>query len=168
MSPARSWMGSKKIGVSEPWMIHSSPSVRSGFRMPKGAMVAAAWLGSRRETLAAKLLAHGAILLRGFSVDEPIDFERVARAIAPDLKKDYLGTSPRDAITTVALEYRDVLRKVGPSEVYARHVAPGARQARYLAYAMPIRPAPTRPRLSFALPAKIEGRVLAVAPLALA
>jgi L-malate glycosyltransferase len=34
--------------------------------------------------------------------------------------------TPRDAITNVALEYRDVLRQVGPSEVYARHVAPGS------------------------------------------
>jgi glycosyltransferase involved in cell wall biosynthesis len=36
------------------------------------------------------------------------------------------AASPRDAITTAALEYRDVLRRVGPSEVYARHVAPGS------------------------------------------
>jgi glycosyltransferase involved in cell wall biosynthesis len=34
------------------------------------------------------------------------------------------AASPRDAITTVALEYRDVLRQVGPSEVYAQHIAP--------------------------------------------
>ena len=36
------------------------------------------------------------------------------------------AASPRDAITNVALEYRDVLRRVGPSEIYARHVAPGS------------------------------------------
>jgi glycosyltransferase involved in cell wall biosynthesis len=36
------------------------------------------------------------------------------------------AASPGDAITTAALEYRDVLRKVGPSEVFARHIAPGA------------------------------------------
>jgi|tagenome__1003787_1003787.scaffolds.fasta_scaffold20989969_10 glycosyltransferase involved in cell wall biosynthesis len=36
------------------------------------------------------------------------------------------AASPRDAITTAALEYRDVLRKVGPSEVYARHIAPAS------------------------------------------
>ena len=29
----------------------------------------------------------------------PADFEQVARAISPQLKKDYLGTSPRDALT---------------------------------------------------------------------
>ena len=36
------------------------------------------------------------------------------------------GATPGDAITTAALEYRDVLRRVGPSEVFARHIAPGA------------------------------------------
>jgi glycosyltransferase involved in cell wall biosynthesis len=35
------------------------------------------------------------------------------------------AASPGDAITTAALEYRDVLRRVGPSDVYARHIAPG-------------------------------------------
>lgn len=41
----------------------------------------------------------GALLLRGFDVTTPEDFERVARAISPDLKNNYLGTSPRDAVT---------------------------------------------------------------------
>jgi glycosyltransferase involved in cell wall biosynthesis len=36
------------------------------------------------------------------------------------------AASPGDAITTAALEYRDVLRRVGPSDVFARHIAPGA------------------------------------------
>jgi glycosyltransferase involved in cell wall biosynthesis len=36
------------------------------------------------------------------------------------------AASPGDAITTAALEYRDVLRQVGPSDVFARHIAPGA------------------------------------------
>ncbi len=35
------------------------------------------------------------------------------------------AASPGDAITTAALEYRDVLRQVGPSDVFARHIAPG-------------------------------------------
>jgi L-malate glycosyltransferase len=35
------------------------------------------------------------------------------------------AASPGDAITTAALEYRDVLRRVGPSDVFARHIAPG-------------------------------------------
>ena len=35
------------------------------------------------------------------------------------------AASPGDAITNAALEYRDVLRRVGPSDVFARHIAPG-------------------------------------------
>lgn len=46
-----------------------------------------------------KLIRHGAILFRGFAVRTPDDFERIARAIDDDLKNDYLGTSPRDALT---------------------------------------------------------------------
>ena len=34
------------------------------------------------------------------------------------------AASPGDAITNAALEYRDVLRRVGPSEIFARHIAP--------------------------------------------
>ena len=37
--------------------------------------------------------------LRGFDVRAPRDFERVAEAIDPELKSEYLGTSPRDALT---------------------------------------------------------------------
>jgi glycosyltransferase involved in cell wall biosynthesis len=36
------------------------------------------------------------------------------------------AASPGDAITNAALEYRDVLRKVGPSEIFARHIAPSS------------------------------------------
>jgi len=36
------------------------------------------------------------------------------------------AASPGDAITNAALEYREVLRKVGPSEVFARHIAPAS------------------------------------------
>jgi len=36
------------------------------------------------------------------------------------------AASPGDAITNVALEYRDVFRRVAPSDVFARHIAPGA------------------------------------------
>jgi len=36
------------------------------------------------------------------------------------------AASPGDAITNAALEYRDVLRRVGPSEIFARHIAPSS------------------------------------------
>lgn len=36
------------------------------------------------------------------------------------------ASAPGDAITNAALEYRQVLRRIGPSEVFARHIAPGS------------------------------------------
>ena len=41
----------------------------------------------------------GAILMRGWQVEDAAAFERVARAIEPELKNEYLGTSPRNALT---------------------------------------------------------------------
>jgi alpha-ketoglutarate-dependent taurine dioxygenase len=58
------------------------------------------WLGTERALVRDRLLAHGAILLRGYEVFDAPAFERVARAIDPDLKNEYLGTSPRNALTS--------------------------------------------------------------------
>lgn len=58
-----------------------------------------AFLGARRGWIRDRLLSHGAILLRGFEVFDAPAFERVARAIDPSLKNEYLGTSPRNALT---------------------------------------------------------------------
>jgi alpha-ketoglutarate-dependent taurine dioxygenase len=65
----------------------------------RGAGALAGWLSGHRGWVAERLLRHGALLLRGFAVDTPPEFERVARAIDDELKNDYLGTSPRDALT---------------------------------------------------------------------
>ena len=46
-----------------------------------------------------RLAAHGALLFRGFDVADAPAFERVARAIDAELKNEYLGTSPRNALT---------------------------------------------------------------------
>lgn len=59
----------------------------------------AAWILARRPWIEEKLLRHGAILFRGFPIVDPAGFERVIRSVSPDLKRDYLGTSPRDALT---------------------------------------------------------------------
>lgn len=59
----------------------------------------AAWLKSEPDWVQQQLRNHGALLFRGFSVDTPPAFEDLARAVDADLKKDYLGTSPRDALT---------------------------------------------------------------------
>jgi alpha-ketoglutarate-dependent taurine dioxygenase len=57
------------------------------------------WLRERPDWVGEKLAAHGALLFRGFCVSSGDDFEALARAVDPELKKEYLGTSPRDAIT---------------------------------------------------------------------
>jgi len=57
------------------------------------------WLDAQKENLRKALQKHGAIRFKGFDVERPQDFEQIARCVAPDLKNDYLGTSPRDAVT---------------------------------------------------------------------
>ena len=46
-----------------------------------------------------RLLQHGAILLRGFSVHTPQDFERCCRAFNPQLLNYVGGDSPREGVT---------------------------------------------------------------------
>lgn len=58
-----------------------------------------AWLLDERNAVAGRLREAGALLFRGFAVHEAPAFERVARAIDPALQSEYLGTSPRDALT---------------------------------------------------------------------
>lgn len=58
-----------------------------------------AYLRDPQSQIPDRLAAHGAILLRGFDLADPAAFERVARAIDGELKNNYLGTSPRDALT---------------------------------------------------------------------
>ncbi len=58
------------------------------------------WLRAERGFVQERIVRHGALLFRGFDVREAADFERVARAIDDDLKNEYLGTSPRSALTS--------------------------------------------------------------------
>ncbi len=57
------------------------------------------WLRERAPEIEGVLARHGAIRFRGFAVETPEDFEAIARAIAPDLQSEYLGTSPRDPVS---------------------------------------------------------------------
>jgi len=57
------------------------------------------WLKDSSAAVKATLNKNGALRFRGFAVNTPEEFEKVARAISPDLKNNYLGTSPRDAVT---------------------------------------------------------------------
>ena len=66
----------------------------------RGADALAGWIAAQRDQVRDRLLAHGAILFRGFEVFDAAAFERVARAVDADLKNEYLGTSPRNALTS--------------------------------------------------------------------
>lgn len=55
------------------------------------------WIAANRAEIEAEWVQHGALRLRGFQVLGPAAFEQVALALEPDLKSDYLGTSPRNA-----------------------------------------------------------------------
>jgi hypothetical protein len=59
----------------------------------------ARWISDRRPEVDALLQRHGALLFRGFGVEDALGFEAVAKALDPELRNDYLGTSPRAAIT---------------------------------------------------------------------
>ncbi|CAN5419808.1 TauD/TfdA family dioxygenase [soil metagenome] len=57
------------------------------------------WLDENKAFISEKILEHGAILFRGFEVEGPQQFENVAQGVDPDLKNNYLGTSPRNAVS---------------------------------------------------------------------
>ena len=57
------------------------------------------WLAAERGWLESELLKYGGLLLRGFNVNTPEDFEQVCRVIEPQLLNYAGGDSPREAIT---------------------------------------------------------------------
>jgi Taurine catabolism dioxygenase TauD, TfdA family len=59
----------------------------------------ATWLEGEAVWVTERLARHGAILLRGFDVADGDAFERLARAVGGKLENEYLGTSPRNALT---------------------------------------------------------------------
>lgn len=57
------------------------------------------WVERNRDIVTGWLDAYGAVLLRGFAVEEAAQFERVAMAYTDRLDNIYLGTSPREPVT---------------------------------------------------------------------
>lgn len=55
------------------------------------------WIAANRSALEPEWVRRGTLRFRDFGVLGPDAFERVALAMEPDLKCDYLGTSPRNA-----------------------------------------------------------------------
>ncbi|GIV32515.1 MAG: taurine dioxygenase [Chitinophagales bacterium] len=56
------------------------------------------WLKHNRYQVREKLLRYGAILFRGFEINQPALFEQLALHVDSNLKNDYLGTSPRNRV----------------------------------------------------------------------
>ena len=54
------------------------------------------WCAANRDWVQAKILKHGGVLFRGFSVPSPADFERAAKATWGELFADY-GDLPRNS-----------------------------------------------------------------------
>ncbi|MDV6237563.1 TauD/TfdA family dioxygenase [Leptospira ellisii] len=60
------------------------------------------WVKSNKRALTDDLKEYGAILFRGFDIRSPQDFEDVIINVDPNLKNNYLGTSPRNQVTKYA------------------------------------------------------------------
>lgn len=56
------------------------------------------WIDERSTWLDAKLKTHGGVLLRGFAVYEPAEFQEVAESLIPELKPYVEGQSPRTKV----------------------------------------------------------------------
>lgn len=57
------------------------------------------WIAERKEQLSEAILRHGTVLLRGFPIHSAHVFEETLLALGAELKCDYQGTSPRNAVT---------------------------------------------------------------------
>jgi alpha-ketoglutarate-dependent taurine dioxygenase len=57
------------------------------------------YLINEKEDVNGLITRHGAILFRGFDIKTAQDFEDIALRIDDNLKNNYLGTSPRNAVT---------------------------------------------------------------------
>ena len=53
------------------------------------------WLVANRSWVEEQMLLYGAILIRGFTIDDAPEFERAISSLQPNLCDSYRGTSPR-------------------------------------------------------------------------
>ena len=75
---------------------------------------------AERGWLEEKLLEHGGILFRGYDLDSPKDFEKVASTVLPELKPYVEGQSPRTKVrgnVYTSTEYPKQLRVTMHSEL---------------------------------------------------
>lgn len=57
------------------------------------------YINDYKDDINSKFNLYGAVILKGFSIRSPLEFEKCAFALEPELKNDYWGTSPRNKIT---------------------------------------------------------------------
>ncbi|HLP21065.1 MAG TPA: TauD/TfdA family dioxygenase [Chitinophagales bacterium] len=56
------------------------------------------WLAANKASMDEKFIRHGAVLFRGFEINNPNDFEDLAVVVDPKLEHSYYGTSPRNMV----------------------------------------------------------------------
>jgi alpha-ketoglutarate-dependent taurine dioxygenase len=83
------------IDVSPLWPYKAPPVV---FTPGVGDVVLSEWASENVETIERQLLDSGAILFRGFKINNASDFERVARAVSSDLFSEN-GEHPREIVS---------------------------------------------------------------------
>jgi alpha-ketoglutarate-dependent taurine dioxygenase len=92
----------KAVDLSQATTIHTS-TLQPGSKLPLLVTPAAEnfdladWAKTNREFINSKLIEHGAILFRGFNLQSPADFERVAGSICSELFGEY-GDLPREGV----------------------------------------------------------------------
>ncbi len=72
---------------SEPYIIQSENSQLNDY------------ISAHKDEIAQGLTEKGAVLFRGFGIKDAQSFEDAAKLLDPELKNDYLGTSPRNKIS---------------------------------------------------------------------
>ncbi len=75
-----------------PWVIEPEG------RRDAGCEALCAWIADQLPALEARLLAHGGLLFRGFTLESPEDFARVSQSFALPLRAYAGGESPRRSV----------------------------------------------------------------------
>jgi len=96
-------MQRRAVSVDPADLVHAEPlDPGTGIPLmlqPRSTVDLAEWVRASRNRVEQRLLAHGALLFRGFGVTSAADFERVARAFTEDLLDYIEGSSPRTMLT---------------------------------------------------------------------
>jgi alpha-ketoglutarate-dependent taurine dioxygenase len=72
---------------------------QDGPRIGRSVPALIGWITDHRDLFESWLAKHGAVLLRGFAIDTPEEFESVVEAVHPTLLNYVEGDSPRTKIT---------------------------------------------------------------------